>query len=137
MKVSLNIPGIIASRSNHSAMYFPENTQKNKGIPIGQIIRCEAEEEITHFYLSNCQPKEIKIFRSIKNCEEYLQPFAFFRVHKTHLVNLSYIKSIVPKNANFEILLLNGDRVPLARRKKKMFFTYIEEVGYLPFIELG
>lgn len=117
-------------------MCFPEHTQKNKKIPIGQIIRCKAEEEITHFYLSNCQPKEIKIFRSIKTCEEYLQPFAFFRVHKTHLVNLSYIKSIVQKNANFEILLLNGDRVPLARRKKKMFFAYIEEVGYLPFIEL-
>lgn len=57
---------------------------------------------------------EIFSDQSLKEWENKLEKFFFFRIHKSYLVNFKQISQI--KN---ELVLLNGEKLPIARRKKK------------------
>ena len=51
---------------------------------------------------------------TLKKCEEILQGMPFLRVHKSFVVNLSYVKNM---NAT-EIKLLNDEKIPIGRSHK-------------------
>lgn len=51
--------------------------------------------------------------------EEYLNPRDFFRCHKGYIVNLKYIREVVPSGRTFQILLHSGDKILLSREKEK------------------
>ena len=51
--------------------------------------------------------------------EEYLNPRDFFRCHKGYIVNLKYIREVIPSGRTYEILLHSGDKILLSREKEK------------------
>ena len=51
--------------------------------------------------------------------EESLNPRDFFRCHKGYIVNLKYIKEVIPSGRTYEILLHSGDKILLSREKEK------------------
>lgn len=53
--------------------------------------------------------------RSLESWEKELNGIIFFRCHKGFLVNMKYIADI-----DKEILLDNGEKIPISRRKRKM-----------------
>lgn len=92
-------------------------------INISDIVRCESEGKYTTFYLSN--NKKIVMSRPLKEYEEELDGYGFFRVHQSHLINMLFFESLL-KQLDVTILLTNGHKVPLASRKKIEFVQYIE-----------
>lgn len=60
-------------------------------IPINEIMRCEADRNYTTFFLDG--NKKIVVSGSIRDYEDVLCEQGFYRLHKSHIVNLSYIKS--------------------------------------------
>jgi two-component system LytT family response regulator len=56
--------------------------------------------------------------------EEMLIPKGFFRNHKSYIVNLKFVKSIVGREAN-EILMNTGEIIPLAVRRKDAFLKVL------------
>ncbi|ADG83592.1 LytR/AlgR family response regulator transcription factor [Thermincola potens] len=81
-------------------------------------------DEIIYFesYTPKVLIKTIKgeylIRSSIHELEQHLSK-DFFRCHKGYVVNLKYIKEIIPSGRTFEILLKTGDKVLLSREKEK------------------
>jgi two-component system, LytTR family, response regulator len=52
----------------------------------------------------------------------------FIRVHRTHVVKLSFIAELQPMfHGDFELLLRNGERLPLSRRYKALLPAAIRE----------
>jgi len=51
--------------------------------------------------------------------EEYLNPRDFFRCHKGYIVNLKYIKEVIPSGRTYELLLHSGEKILLSREKEK------------------
>jgi two-component system LytT family response regulator len=52
----------------------------------------------------------------------------FIRVHRTHIVKLSFIAELQPLfHGDFELLLRNGERLPLSRRYKALLPAAIRE----------
>lgn len=87
-------------------------------IKLGEIVRCEAYGNYTFFNLqSGAQELASK---PIKEYEELLEEFSFIRVHKSHLINLLYVKSYL-KNEGGSVLLNDGTKVPISKNKKEEF----------------
>ena len=53
---------------------------------------------------------------SLQNLEKLLNPHAFCRVHRSHLINLKFLSSIESETKDNKIALLqNGARIPISR----------------------
>ena len=62
--------------------------------------------------------RDSALFISIKNNNDYfkeLDPYLFFRCYNSVIINLMYVESI----KGYEISLINGEKMPLSRSKKK------------------
>jgi two-component system, LytTR family, response regulator len=85
-------------------------------IDVRDIIRCESDDYYTRFFIRDRKP--IMVSKTLKEHEELLSGFGFIRPHKSHLVNVHYIRSFV-KNDNGYLLLTDGTTVPVSRRKRE------------------
>ncbi len=82
---------------------------------VSDIIRCEAKVNYTQFYIKNHKP--ILISRTLKEYEELLTEHGFERIHQSHLINLSYLKSYI-KNDGGYVIMADNSNIPLAQSKK-------------------
>lgn len=66
--------------------------------------------------------------KSLKYWEENINPSVFFKVHKSYIVNLAYVKTISTTDV---ILTEDAYELPIARRKKvefqKAYMNYVKE----------
>lgn len=81
---------------------------------IQEIIHLEADDCYTRFFIQNQDP--VMVSRPLKEYESLLPKELFFRCHKSHLINLDYLLRYDKKEDNI-IILKNGNRVPVSRRK--------------------
>lgn len=89
---------------------------------INEIIHLEANSNYTIIHFSG-KPK-ITASKTLKEFEEILPDTVFFRIHHSHLINLSYIKRYI-KGDGGQIELQNGNMVDVSRRKKEEFLKAI------------
>lgn len=80
-----------------------------------EIIRCEASNNYTLFYLKN--GKRFIASKTLKEYDDILSEYGFFRTHKSHLVNLSFIAHL---SSEGELSLQDGTIVEVSRRKKPL-----------------
>lgn len=64
------------------------------------------------------------VTKLLKEFEELLIPYGFFRVHNSHLINLNYIKKYI-RGTGGQVLMENGDLIDVSRRKKEEFISLI------------
>lgn len=84
-------------------------------IKVDTIIRCEAENNYTTFYLDNGE--QILVCKTLKEYDELLQPHRFIRPHQSHLVNLRFVKSYLKEDGG-TLLLSDQTKVPISRQNK-------------------
>ncbi|MDQ3142468.1 MAG: LytTR family DNA-binding domain-containing protein [Bacteroidota bacterium] len=85
---------------------------------LDQIVRIESDASYTTFYLMNNERHLIT--RPIIDFEDFLNSEGFFRLHQSHIVNLSYVKKILREDGGYA-LMEDGEKVPIARRRKDEF----------------
>ncbi len=82
---------------------------------VSDIIRCESEDNYTKFHIKNHKP--LLISKTLKEYEELLSEHGFERIHQSHLINLSYLKSYIKNDGGYVIMSDNAN-LPIAQRKK-------------------
>ncbi|MEE4196963.1 MAG: LytTR family DNA-binding domain-containing protein [Bacteroidales bacterium] len=85
---------------------------------VNNIVYCQAEESYTKIFTN--RNEAILVARNLKNIEEMLPEELFFRIHKSHLVNMNYIKSY-SKTDGYKIKLDNGIELDVATRRNDEF----------------
>jgi two-component system LytT family response regulator len=94
-------------------------------INIREIIRCEAEDNYTHIHLENGD--RITASKTIKFYEELLSGMNFYRVHKSHLINLNYMRKFVKGDGGF--LIMDDDkRIEVSRRRRPAFLEKMKQL---------
>ena len=86
-------------------------------IKVKDIIRCEGVQKLTKIVIA----EEKKPLYSSYNIGEYiklLESYGFFTCHKSHLINMSYIKKY---HKDGTLTMEDGSYVPVAKRRKKEF----------------
>lgn len=91
---------------------------------IGNIIRFEADSNYTKIYFTD--GKAIISTKTLKDYEDALAGQNFFRIHKTHLVNLGHIKKFIKADGGY-VLLSDGTSLEVARRKKDELLLLLAE----------
>ena len=91
-------------------------------ILIKQIIRIESSSNYSKLVLQNGQ--HMLVTRQLKDFEELLQDYRFYRVHHSHLINLNFIARYVRGDGG-QITMRNGDVIDVSRRKKEVFLKLI------------
>lgn len=90
-------------------------------VRISDIVRCEASSNYTIIYLVT--GKRIVAPKTLKEFEELLTSDGFFRVHQSHLINLSHIQKFL-KTKN-KLRMSDASEVEVSRRKKTLFMELI------------
>ncbi|OFY85760.1 MAG: hypothetical protein A3K10_01510, partial [Bacteroidetes bacterium RIFCSPLOWO2_12_FULL_31_6] len=94
-------------------------------VKVNDIIRCESNDNYTQIYLTNNET--ILTAKTLKSFEELLVDYKFERVHKTHLININYLKTFSQLDGGF-VILKNGDKIPVSRIKKERLLEIISEL---------
>ncbi len=84
-------------------------------IPAQDIMHCKAERNYSMFFLA--KGKKIIVSYPLKDFEDMLVEQGFFRVHKSHMVNLSFVEAYDKSHGGY-VILTDGTSLPVAERKK-------------------
>ena len=91
-------------------------------INVDDIIRCESDNYYTYFHFVD--GRKLLVSKTLKENEELLSQYNFIRPHKSHLINLKYIKSYLRQDGGY-ILMNDGTKIPVSRRKKDKMMEII------------
>jgi two-component system LytT family response regulator len=102
---------------------LPVNTQDGIiYLELAKVLRLEADGNYTIIHLA--EGKQFTSSKTLKEYEEMLPSREFFRIHKTNLVNLNYIKQYI-KGEGGEILLSDGTVLEVSRYKKSELLSLL------------
>jgi len=85
---------------------------------VNSIMFCEADQNYTKIFIN--RGEIILVSKPISYLEEILPKDLFFRIHKSHLVNLNYIKSY-NRTEGFQVTLDDGTTLDVATRRNQDF----------------
>ena len=88
-------------------------------IPIKNILHIESSSNYSRLFFLD-DNRSILVTRLLKEFEDLLLPYQFFRVHNSHLINLKYIKRYI-RGEGGQVIMQNGDTIDVSRRKKEEF----------------
>jgi two-component system LytT family response regulator len=92
-------------------------------LDIEDIIHLEADGCYTTIAIKN--GKNTLVSRTLKDFEDTLPQELFFRVHKSHLINLNHIKDYSNISGGF-ITMIDGRQIEISRRKAPFFIQKIK-----------
>lgn len=94
-------------------------------LQVNEIIRCQSEVNYTTFYLKD--KPNLVVAKTLKEFEELLSDYNFFRVHNSHLVNLAFIKSYNKGKGGY-ITMTDNSVVEVSTRRKDLFLKKLAEI---------
>jgi len=106
---------LIKPETNVSTIALPMQNEI-RYIPLSDIIRCEADNSYTHFYMANSE--KLLVSKSLKEYADLLRPNGFLRTHQSHLVNPKYVKSWLKEDGGI-LLLTTGQKIPVSKANKE------------------
>jgi two-component system LytT family response regulator len=101
------------------------NIPHSKGIKIvniNDIVRLSADNNYTDLYLQNGQ--KLVVSRTLKDFEDVLDPESFFRIHKSHIINIEHLKEYLSDYNGF-VLMSDGVKIEISRRRSPAFLQFL------------
>lgn len=92
-------------------------------IPVRDIIRCEGLQKCTRVITKD--RTDIVSSCNLGEFRKMLEPYGFYSPHKSHLINLIYIKKYHKEG---KILLMNNSSVPVAKRRIREFLDKVKHI---------
>lgn len=84
-------------------------------VQVKDIVRCQANDNFTQFFFAD--GSKVLICRTLKYYEEILSELDFIRVHKSHLINLQYIKRY-KKGKGGQVIMSDGSEIEVSASRK-------------------
>ncbi len=104
--------------NGHSLSLPLFDAKKSKAVKLAEIAWLEADSNYTTFHFTNGE--KLMVSRTMKEYMEILDDNFFVRTHKSFAVNIRHIIKYDVKD-EMMVLLQNGRRITISRRKKKEF----------------
>lgn len=80
------------------------------------LVRIEAQSNYSKLFFAD--GRTLVVAKVLKKFEEQLDHCSFIRPHKTHLVNLQFVKSYEGKEHK-SLVLKNGENIAVSRSKQR------------------
>ncbi len=124
-KFQLNLENFNKNLQTFIHLYHGYNSEQKQAIVIhsrssliclnhDEILRIEGEGNHANIFLLSGEL--IRVSRTFNSFEEELKGKGFLQSHKSHLVNIRYIKTF--HSSELSLLMIDGTRVPVAFRRR-------------------
>lgn len=94
-------------------------------LKVSEIVRLESSSNYTTFHLQN--DKSLLASKTLKEFDSLLTTYNFYRVHKSHLVNMNFLKRYVQTDGGY-LILEDGSKIPVANRKKEQLMQTLRSL---------
>lgn len=94
-------------------------------IKLSDIVRLESSSNYTTFFLNN--EKSLLASKTLKEFDNMLSGYNFNRIHKSHLVNMNFLKRYVQTDGGY-LILEDGSKIPVANRKKEQLISILKNL---------
>lgn len=94
-------------------------------IDVSDITHCKSDSNYTTFYLISGE--KIMVSKAMKEYEDILLDYDFFRPHHSYLVNLNYITKLNKSDGGF-LVLKDGSEIPVSLRRKKKLIEVLDKL---------
>lgn len=115
-ELSKRIEAIEHSLRNRNLKLAIQSVEGYSLVDYADVIRLEAASNYTHVFCRN--GKKHTVARLLKDFEEQLCNDGFFRVHSSHLVNLSHVTKYVRGDGGY-LFMSDGGQIEVSRSRKK------------------
>lgn len=105
-----------ASQSNHRIAL--STLEGLLFVDVSDIIYCESSGPYTHFIFK--QADKIVTSKHLKEYEDLLSGYEFFRIHKSFLINLHEVKKYI-RGEGGQLIMSNGAALPVSKQRKDGF----------------
>jgi two-component system LytT family response regulator len=95
-------------------------------VKISEIVRLESDVNYTWFFLVNGE--KILASKTLKEFEEMLEEYNFYRVHKSHLINLAHLQRYI-KGEGGSVVMSDGSEVDVSRRNKEGLMKRLQSIS--------
>lgn len=120
-RIDVLLKNIQSEKTKKIALYLNENMEF---INLDKIVRLEADTRYTYIYFAK-DPRQL-VTKNIGEFEDLLCDKGFFRVHKSHIVNMEFVKSI-SKKAGAHLTMQDGTEIAVSRRKLEDFVNEMKK----------
>ena len=114
----------LKSSTAHEDKIMIASHKSYKLLNMDDIVAVEADENYVFFILEN--GKKHLASQSLNYFESLLPSEKFYRIHKSHIINLTKVKS-VEKGRTGKAIFHNGSTMDIAARRKSAFLTYLKK----------
>jgi len=90
------------------------------------IIRVEAGGNYATFFMAD--GRKVIVSKPMKDFEDKLLENSFFRIHKSHMINIRKM-SYFEKAEGGSVIMVDGSKVPVASRKRDEVIALLENIG--------
>lgn len=91
-------------------------------VKVSDILYCEASSNYTEITLMD--NKKYIVSRTLKEYEDLLTEYDFFRIHNSFLINLNAVKKYVRGEGGY-VIMMNDKSLDVSKRKKESFLARI------------
>ncbi|MGD8782235.1 MAG: LytTR family DNA-binding domain-containing protein [Ignavibacteria bacterium] len=95
-------------------------------ININEIILFKGDRNYTQVHLNNGQ--KITSSRNLQEFENQLKGANFFRIHKSYLININYVK-MLHKESGCYVEMINGYSVAVPKSRKESFMQFMKNLS--------
>ncbi|MBE0646191.1 MAG: response regulator transcription factor [Bacteroidales bacterium] len=95
-------------------------------LDLKNIVSLQSDSCYTTVHTS--EGEHIMVAKTLKEYEEMLTGCGFYRVHKSHLINLAHIKRFDKQDGGY-IVLANDVKIPVASRKREEMLGLLEKMA--------
>jgi two-component system, LytTR family, response regulator len=114
----LNLIQNFQGQNNQQKIITLSTSEGIEFISVLDIVKLEANGSYTTFYLK--QRKNLLVSKNLKEYENLLSEYGFFRVHHSCMINLNEVERYV-KSDGGSVILKDGSRADISHKKKDKF----------------
>lgn len=86
-----------------------------------EISHCESDSNYTTVFLQDGRKKVIS--RTLREFEDMLTPFNFYRSHNSYLVNMNLVREYVKTDGGY-LLMKNGVIIPVSKTRREKLMSF-------------
>lgn len=90
-----------------------------------QIVRCQSVSNYTTIILNNGQ--KLTAAKTLKEVEEILASHGFYRIHQSHLVNLTHVQTFMRTDGGY-VMMSDGEHITIARNRREGFIQQFSKI---------
>ncbi len=96
-------------------------------VKLSRILYCSSERNYTTFFLEG--KKQILVSQTLKQFDDMLFALGFYRAHKSCLVNITKIESILKKEGICQAVLCDGSSIVVSCRERQHLLNLIQHTA--------